>query len=147
MSMFAVSLAALQTAVATRLPKEYEPLTLTFYGLGSRQKGDHITFASDGFSDLCVNARDGCVYAMDPSGKRGPRFVNAGLEQFIAFFHAYTEHAEKIREADRKGAKDYWDLVRAMRPALEAVDKEALCGEGRYWAPLVESVEEENQQA
>jgi hypothetical protein len=53
--MFLVNLAAVQTAVATRLPVKYE--SLSFYGLGSRQKGDHITFGSDGHADLCVNAQ------------------------------------------------------------------------------------------
>jgi hypothetical protein len=131
--------------VATRLPAKYEPLTLTFYGLGSRQKGDFITFGSDGSADLCVNARDGRVYATDPSGKVANRFVNTGFEQFISFFKTYVDCAEKIRKADETRAKDYWDLVRAMRPALEAIDKDALGDSRKYWEPLVESVEEENQ--
>ena len=130
--MFLVNLAAVQTAVATRLPAKYEPLALTFYGLGSRQKGDHITFGSDGAADLCVNARDGRVCAKDPSGKAPDRFVNTTFEQFISFFKTYAECPGTIRPAD-------------LRPALEAIDRDALGGPGRYWEPLVESAEEENR--
>jgi len=141
-----LNLTAIQTAVATRLPKTYEPLTLTFYGLGTRQKGDVITFANDGFVDLCVNARDGRVYAKDQSNKIPDRFVNTGFEQFIAFFNAYVEHAKKIWNAEQAGiSKDYWALVRAMRPALEAIDKDALGDINKYWEPAVEQIEEENQ--
>jgi hypothetical protein len=119
-------------------------LTLTFYGLGSRQKGDDITFANDGFVDLCVSVTDGRVYAKDRSGKRADRFVNAAFERFIAFFTAYAEHAEKIRTADIRSDKKYTDLVRAMRPALEAIDKEALGDIHKYWEPAVGQIEEEN---
>ena len=146
MSMFRVNLTKIQTAVATRLPKEYEPLTLTFYGLATRQKGDFITFGSDGFVDLCVNARDGRVYAKDKSNKTADRFVNTEFEQFILFFKTYAASAEKIRAAeDAHTPKIYWELVRAMRPALEAIDRDALGDINKYWEPAVEQVEEENQ--
>jgi hypothetical protein len=71
--------------------------------------------------------------------------VNSSLDRFIRFFRTYAERAEKIREADRKKDKGYWELVRALRPALEAIDREALGGEGGYWAPVVEAIEEENE--
>jgi hypothetical protein len=148
MSMFRVNLTRIQTAVATRLPKIFEPLTLTFYGLATRQKGDFITIGSDGFVDLCVNARDGRVYAKDPSGKLADRFVNSGFEQFISFFKTYADCADQLAQCSSR--LDYHSSsgtrigASALRPALEAIDKDALGDSGRYWEPAVQQFEEEN---
>lgn len=139
-----VNLTSIQTAVATRLPKTYEPLTLTFYGLGSRQKGEYITFANDTYIDLCVSIKDGRVYGIDTSGKLPSKFVNSGIEQFISFFNKYVELSENILKVDEMDVGNYLDLVRALRPALEAIDKDALGNVSKYWEPAVEQIEEEN---
>jgi hypothetical protein len=149
-----MNLALVQTAVATRLPLFYEPLSITFYGLGSRQKGVYITFANDTGADLCVNSIDGRVSAatIEESNNQSPfsgvsggnvRFVNSSLDQFISFFNTYVRSAEKIRKAWETKDKTYVDLVRSMRPALEAIDKDAL-GDDKWWEPAVEQLEEEN---
>lgn len=128
MPIFPVNLAAIRTACATRLPKTYEPLTLTFYGLGARQKGDFITFANDTYIDLCVSVKDGRVYGIDPSGRLAVKFVNSGFEQFISFFNKYVELSEAVMK---------------LRPALEAIDKDALGDVNKYWEPAVEQLEDD----
>ena len=75
-----------------------------------------------------MSVKDGRVYGIDPSGRLAAKFVNSGFEQFISFFNKYMELSEEVMK---------------LRPALLAIDKDALGDVNKYCEPAVEQQEEE----
>ena len=135
----------IRIAVETRLPANYEPLTVSFYGSNAMVKADFVIIGDDSAIDLCVDMRDNCLYAVDPEGKLPGRFVNSGLEQFIGFFNAWKEFSEKLESARDLDAVSYRKLKMTLRPRLTAIDEPALGSIKKWWEPAVQQLEEDDE--
>jgi hypothetical protein len=135
----------IRTAVETRLPANYAPLTVSFYGSNAMAKDDFVIIGDDSAVDLCVDTRDNCLYAVDPEGKLPVRFVNSGIEQFIGFFNAWKEFSEKLESSGAMDAISYRKLKMTLRPGLTAIDARALGSIDKWWEPSVEQLEEDDE--
>jgi len=137
----------IKSAVETRLPANYGPLLLSFYGSNAMMKDDFVIIGDDSAVDIGVDMRDNCLYAVDPEGKLPVRFVNSGLEQFIRFFNTWKEFSDKLDSARAMDGVSYRKLVMTLRPRLTAIDERALGLDGveKWWEPAVQQLEEEDE--
>jgi len=135
----------IRTAVENRLPANYEPLLLSFYGSNAMVKDNFVIIGDDSAIDISVDTRDNCLYAVDPEGKLPVRFVNSGLEQFIRFFNAWKEFSDRLDRARAMDEVSYRKLKMTLRPELTAIDERALGGVEKWWEPAVEQLEEEDE--
>ena len=123
---------AIRSAVATRLPHHYDPLTVSFYGNAVRATPDGAVIGDDSRCELRISAFDNCLYAVDPKGQLPVRFTNSSLDQFIAFFNTWKQFADK---PSRNSALD-------LRTRLTTLDARALGDVEKWWEPAVEQLEE-----
>jgi hypothetical protein len=118
--------------VATRLPRSYDPLLLTFYGRDAREvNGGEILIGNDYGTELRVRSADGVVLSVDPQGKLPTRFVNSGVEQLARFLEVVSA---VDRGDDRDGGK------RSMRDRLRAIDPPAFADAENWWSLVLEQV-------
>jgi len=135
----------IRTTVETRLPANYEPLLLSFYGSNAMVKDHFVIIGDDSAIDISVDTRDYCLYAVDPEGKLPVRFVNSGLEQFIRFFNAWKEFSDKLDRARDADAVSYRELKMTLRHRLTAIDERALGGADKWWEATVQQLEKEDE--
>ena len=123
----------IQEAVATRLPRRYEPLNLTFYGRECEPDGEYLIIGYDYGTNFCVAFTDGSIYAIDPRGRLDTRFMNSGVEQLAKFI----ETCDSLPPAADRPPEV---LARELREALEPVDPKAFADPENWWAVVVEQV-------
>jgi SUKH-4 immunity protein of toxin-antitoxin system len=121
---------------AKRLPGEYEPLQLTFYGERSRPSRDHVVIGDDYGTELRVRLSDGAVVSIAPDGQLPSRFVNSSIERLASFIDAYRSYAGPA-SADA----DVAPLVRQLREQLTGIDPAALDDCENWWAVVLEQAE------
>jgi hypothetical protein len=123
-----IDLADIRHIVASRLPRVYEPLLLTFYGGKSRQAGDDVIIGDDYGTELRLTV-DGTVVSIDPKRRLPKRFVNSSILKLAMFL-------EVISLADRSND----ECEREMWSKLADIDPPAFAEADNWWAVVLEQV-------
>jgi hypothetical protein len=128
-----MTVSEIRDLVASRLPRRYEQLKLTFYAQECRPKGEHVVIGDDYGTDLCVRLSDGAVYSIDPQGELPTRFMNSGIQQLARLI----EVSESFSDSP---VTDTEILSRQMREALAQIDPKAFAHPENWWAVVLEQM-------
>src|SRR5258708_3445006 len=127
-----MTLADIQELVATRLPKDYDHLRLTFYGKECRPQGEYVVIGDDYGTSLCARLDDGSIYSIDPRKRLETCFMNSGVEELTRFI--------EVSESFTGTTLDSESLAREMRDALAAIDSRAFTENPNWWGQVLEGL-------
>jgi hypothetical protein len=131
---------AIEEIFAARLPDNYEPLLLTFYGNAVREVGNLIVFGDDSGTNICLNLYDGFVYSVDLKNELPTRFVNTDVDCLGKFLSAHQRYASEVIKTDSEG--EQLKIVKRLREELVAIDSKAFDEPENWWAVVLEQMED-----
>ena len=125
--------------ILASLPRNYEPLLLTFTDEPRWWDDRSVVIGSDGGTELRVDMQSGAVASFCSSDEIAARFLNSNADRLAACVAAYQEYAAAIdRAADEAG--ELHEVAR-LRDALMKIDPAALADPEAWWAMVVEQAE------
>ncbi|WP_435016439.1 SUKH-4 family immunity protein [Tundrisphaera sp. TA3] len=135
-----MDLAAIGAEVALKLPEQYEPLLLTFYGVRTRTKGQFAVIGDDEGTEFCIEPSTGSVLSIDFEGQVPTRFVNSSIGQLSRFVDGYADYARRVGlvQSEEEAAA----MVRELRERLLLIDAGAFETPECWWTLVLEQAED-----
>ena len=130
---------ALRELVQSRLPRQYEPLLLSFGGGAAGTQGDRVPIGDDYGTTLCCDLGSGHVLSVDADGKLPTRFVNSGIEELGQFIDEYEEVRQRLHGTP--GEAEQLQLASGLRSRLLEIDPRALAEPDHWWSVICEQLE------
>ncbi|WP_254506965.1 SUKH-4 family immunity protein [Anatilimnocola floriformis] len=131
---------AFKSEVAAKLPAQYEPLLLTFYGLESQVNRGMLVIGDDYGTELCLDLSSGNIQSIDPNSEHPTRFMNSSIAQLAQFIATHDRLVSKLTvDADT----DLSSQLELLRSSLLATDQVALARPENWWSTVLEQLEYE----